>query len=42
MFHFRDGSPYLVRRWGLWEITIGSGSGRVNELRVDPTTEPSL
>jgi hypothetical protein len=42
MFHFRDGSPYLVRRWGLWEITIGSGGGRVDELRVDPTTEPSL
>jgi hypothetical protein len=42
MYHFRDGSPYLVRRWGLWELTIGSGSGRVNELRVDPTTEPAL
>jgi hypothetical protein len=41
-YHFRDGSPYLVRRWGLWEITIGSGSGRVDELRIDPVIEPSL
>lgn len=41
-YHNRDGSPYFVRRWGLWELTIGTGGGRVNELRVDPTTEPKL
>jgi hypothetical protein len=41
-YHYRDGSPFLVKRWSLWEITIGSSAGRVNELRVDPAIEPSL
>jgi hypothetical protein len=41
-YHYQDGDPYFVRRWGLWELTIGTGRGRVNELRVDPKIEPSL
>lgn len=40
--HTRNGNPYFVRHWGLWEITIETSGGRVSGMRVDPKTEPSL